>query len=125
MIALLLQLLACLETAEVRLDLRGRIACQLLLLAHQIATNAGLDFGRTLIQLPIGAPLARHADAAAVAAVQRRDGGRRRRRHGQRYAGVLDLLAHAIAAKVGLDLGGGVLLRYGRVGRTRMDVHDE
>lgn len=105
MITLLLQLLACLETAEVRLDLGGRIAGQLLLLAHQIAADAGLDFGRTLVQLPIGAPLA----DAATAAVQRHAGCRRRRRR----AGVLDLLAHAIAAKVGLNLGGGVLLRYG------------
>lgn len=122
-----LQVLACFEAPKVCLYFGGSIAGDLLLFAHKKSTNAGLDFGRTLIALldvfrtafagqhcrrrrrcVCVASDANAADAAAGVS-----------------ADVFDLFAHPIAAKVGLNFGGSALLRYGRVGRARMDMHGE
>lgn len=121
----LLQLAACLKTAEVRLDNGCSIGRQLLLLAHQITTNARLDLDGTFVLGRIGGGVvAQSLGANFVGAARRRccaanggGGGHRRARR------ILHLFAHSIAAEVGLNLGGSVFLRNGGIRRAGMNVH--
>lgn len=114
-----LQILPGFEPAEAGLNLGGRIGGHLLPLTHQESPDARLDLGRRFV-LQWRRHLLGHPWGPLHLGTPRRGCGTPRRPRG---ASLAHLLAYPIAAESGLDLGGGVVLRLGRIGRTRMDVH--